>query len=254
MTPLVHRVPHRLDPSLRLAVDDSVPEGPIRNTAIFLPGFGSVRRGEKATRFGSDLAQHGVRFLSLDFQGLGDSEGHFGSLTLERQLSDYHSARDHLIGDAKHVVIGSSMGGLVATLAAVEDPSRVAGLVLIAPAFGFRERFEKRIGPQVLAHWERTNRLDYQGDGFRVALEFQLLKQARAIDEVALVRALTQPVLLFHGDGDQSVPIEESDKVASEIRSPLEYVRIPGGSHRLEHHIDRMSDAIRDFAHRVADA
>lgn len=251
MTKRVHRIPHRDTPTISLAVDEFAPDGPPRTSAIFLPGFGSVRRGEKATRFGTALPRDGIRFLSLDFQGLGDSEGHFGSLTLRRQISDYRSARDHMLARERHIVIGSSMGGLVGAMAAADDPEHVAGLVLIAPAFGFRERFEKRLGAQALAYWERTNRLDYKGEGFQVALEFQLLKEAREIDELALVRSLRQPVLLFHGDQDQSVPIEESDKIAAEIRSPLEYVRFAGGSHRLENHIDEMTAAIRAFAARV---
>ncbi len=247
----VHHVPHRDDESIRIAVDDFAPSGPRRATAVFLPGFGSVRRGEKATRLASDLPRRGKRFVALDFQGLGDSNGEFRSLTLRRQLGDYESVRDALLLRQKHVLIGSSMGGLVAAMAAAKDRDHVAGLVLLAPAFGFRSRFEQAIGPKVLAEWERTGSFRYRGEFFEVDLAFELLRDARTVDEAAIAGAITQPVLLMHGDQDATVPIEESEKVASRIRAPLEFVRLANGSHRMEKHLGEIVERIDDFIERL---
>lgn len=241
----VHRVPHGAG---SLAVDEYAPAASSRAHAMFLPGFGSVRRGEKATKLGAVLPAAGIRFLALDFQGLGDSDGEFRTLTLRRQQSDYAAARDRLLGGERHVIVGSSMGALVACLAAVADPERVAALALIAPAFGFRERFERRLGPAALRHWETTNSLDYRGEFFRVDLAFDLLRDARTIDELELCSRLTRPVLVLHGDADETVPIEESERAIAAMRAPVEWVPIPGGSHRLENHLDLLGERIAEFA------
>jgi uncharacterized protein len=251
VTPQVHFVPHRNAPGVRLAVDEFAPATTPASHAIFLPGFGSVRRGEKATRLGAELPPRGVRFLALDFQGLGNSNGEFRTLTLSRQLSDYESARERLLPATRHVIVGSSMGGLVACLAAARDPARIAGLVLVAPAFGFRDRFERRIGPELLAQWERKGSLPYRGEFFEVDLAFDILRDARAIDETALVASLSQPVLVIHGDRDETVPIEESERAIAAMRAPVEFIRVAGGSHRLERHLDLLVDKIARFCATV---
>lgn len=248
--PRIHRVSKR-DENIVLAVDEYRPAGDALAHAIFLPGFGSIRRGEKATRLGRELPARGVRFLSLDFQGLGDSEGEFRSLTLRRQFDDYTGVRDQLLHATRHVIVGSSMGGLVGCLAAAADPEHVAGLVLIAPAFGFRERFERRVGPAALAQWERTNSLPYRGEFFDVDLAFDLLRDARSIDELELCARLTQPVLVIHGDADETVPFAESERAVAAMRAPVELLRIPGGSHRLERHLDLLTERVGAFLEGV---
>lgn len=248
--PRIHRVAKRSD-GVVLAVDEYGATPEANAHAIFLPGFGSIRRGEKATRLGRELPARGVRFLSLDFQGLGDSKGEFRTLTLRRQFDDYAGVRDQLLPATRHVIVGSSMGGLVACLAAAADPRHVSGLVLIAPAFGFRERFERRLGPAALAQWELTNSLPYRGEFFDVDLSFDLLRDARSIDELELCSRITQPVLLIHGDADETVPFSESERAVAAMRAPVELLRIPGGSHRLERHLDLLAERVGSFVESV---
>lgn len=247
MNPQVHRVDRG---DVALAIDEYRPHGSPNAHAMFLPGFGSVRRGEKATRLGNDLPRRGIRFLAIDFQGLGDSTGEFRTLTLRRQLEDYEATRERLLPGERHVLIGSSMGGLVACLAAVAEPMRIAGLVLVAPAFGFRERFERQLGPAAVAHWERTDNLPYRGEFVSVDLAFDLLRDARRVDELELCSRITQPVLVIHGDADATVPIAESERAIAAMRAPVEWLPIPGGSHRLERHLDLLAARIGEFVAR----
>lgn len=245
--PVTHRVPAAPGSAIRLAVDDYLPDGHRRGAAVFLPGFGSVRTGQKGTFLGRACAEAGIRFLALDYQGHGGSDGDFASLTLSRHLSDYGAVRDALLRDERHLLIGSSMGGLVATLAAARAPERLNGLALIAPAFGFRARFERRLGPAGIAEWERKGFLDYASDAVR-RIGFGLLQDARSIDEDALVESLAVRTLLIHGTADETVPIEESERFAKRCRAPLRIVRVEGGSHRLDQHLDLLAGEILRFA------
>jgi pimeloyl-ACP methyl ester carboxylesterase len=81
---------------------------------------------------GPQLSRHS-RVLALDLVGHGltpagnrtpDIEGH------RRLLSGFL----HAVGGTPAILIGSSMGGLVAALQAVEEPDSVSGLILIDPA------------------------------------------------------------------------------------------------------------------------
>ena len=81
---------------------------------------------------GPGLSRHS-RVLALDLVGHGltpagrrtpDIEGH------RRLLSDFL----HAVGASPAILVGNSMGGLVAALQAVAEPDSVAGLILIDPA------------------------------------------------------------------------------------------------------------------------
>lgn len=233
---------------VELAVDEWGPaDGSARATALFLPGFGSVRSGMKATRLGRALAARDARLLALDYEGHGGSSGTFATMSVSRHLRDTFAVVAALAHSTPLTLIGSSLGGLVAARAAAKLHPRVERLVLIAPAFGFRERFEQRLGRDALAHWERTNVLRYSGEFFSAELAFDLLRDARTLDEVELARAIETPTLLVHGSADATVPIECSEHVAGLWRAPLRFVRFEGGDHRLERFIDPLTDVIAEF-------
>jgi pimeloyl-ACP methyl ester carboxylesterase len=84
------------------------------------------------TAVGPRLSRHS-RVLALDLVGHGltpagrrtpDIEGH------RRLLSDFL----HAVGASPAILVGNSMGGLVAALQAAAEPDSVAGLILIDPA------------------------------------------------------------------------------------------------------------------------
>lgn len=231
---------------VRLTVDEHLEPAAARAHAVFLPGFGSHRRGLKATRLGARLALAGVRVLTVDFEGHGDSTGRFESLSLSRHFRDYRAVRDRLIGDAPHAVIGSSMGGLVAAMAAADDPA-IERLVLIAPAFGFRARWEARVGEERIREWSEAGSMEWRDDWLTARIEFEMLEDARRIDETGVIDAIRAPTLLLHGTEDDTVPVEESDRFAARCRAPLAYERIEGGSHRLEQHLDLLEETIVGF-------
>ena len=108
------------------------------------------------------------------------------------------------------VLIGSSLGGLTACRVAEKDP-RVGALVLMAPAFGLRELWRTRLGPEKMAEWERTGFLevdDYVARAkARVEHGFYLDMMTADPAEPPDVRV---PSLIVHGTNDDVVPIERS--------------------------------------------
>ena len=74
-----------------------------------------------------------------------------------------------LLENGPTVLLGSSLGGYLATLLAERHPEQVAGLVLFAPAFGFARRWETRLGPAAMARWrsERALQVYHYGVGPR---------------------------------------------------------------------------------------
>src|SRR5262249_40323754 len=111
------------------------------------------------------------------------------------------------------VLIGSSLGGGTAARVAERD-DRVKALGLMAPAVPIGERWEAQLGAE-WGDWQRSGGggvHDYATGGTtKVDWGF--------IEDVATFKVeyadVTQPALVMHGRGDETVPIDYSRKFAA---------------------------------------
>ncbi len=107
-------------------------------TVVWLGGFNSDMSGTKADTLGAWATSHGQAFVRFDYFGHGGSSGRFVDGTISRWRSDALAVIDELT-QGPVVLVGSSMGGWIATLVALARPSRIAGLALVAPAADMTE-------------------------------------------------------------------------------------------------------------------
>jgi pimeloyl-ACP methyl ester carboxylesterase len=110
-------------------------------TIVWLGGFRSDMRATKAEALDRWAAANGRAFLRFDYSGHGASGGDFADGTIGAWTEDALAAIDAFAGE-RPVLVGSSMGGWIALLAARDLKARArppSGLVLIAPAVDFTE-------------------------------------------------------------------------------------------------------------------
>ena len=121
-----------------------------KTSMVFLHGIGGGKKGfQSAVDF---FAKQGFRALAWDMPGYGDSplDGTLSFESLAASLEDMLDAAKI----EKAVLVGHSMGGMVALQAFTRCPSRIAGLVIAAssPAFGQQDGdFQKQFVAQRLA-------------------------------------------------------------------------------------------------------
>src|SRR5690349_15572334 len=108
-------------------------------TVVWLGGFRSDMAGTKAQGLADWALANGRAYVRFDYFGHGESDGDFADGTITRWREDALAVLDELVaGEA--VLIGSSMGGWIACLAAMVRPERVRAVVLVAPAPDFTEK------------------------------------------------------------------------------------------------------------------
>ncbi|MBV9568339.1 MAG: alpha/beta hydrolase [Hyphomicrobiales bacterium] len=110
---------------------------------VWLGGFKSDMVSTKAVHLDGWAARQGRPFLRFDYSGHGVSEGRFEDGTIGRWLEETLAVIRHN-AKSRPLLVGSSMGGWIALLAArrlvKETPElRPMGLVLIAPAVDFTQ-------------------------------------------------------------------------------------------------------------------
>jgi pimeloyl-ACP methyl ester carboxylesterase len=110
---------------------------------VWLPGFKSDMVSTKASALDAYCENEGRALLRFDYSGHGQSGGRFEEATLSLWLEE-SLALIRRATTGPQILIGSSMGGYLALLAAralwqAGEAERLAGLVLIAPAVDFTE-------------------------------------------------------------------------------------------------------------------
>jgi pimeloyl-ACP methyl ester carboxylesterase len=100
---------------------------PSRPTIALLHGFaGSIHWWEPAM----DVMARNFHVVSIDLLGHGGSEKPDSGYSMPNQAKLVSQALDQL-GVRRAIVAGHSMGGVVATALAEQDPSRVSGVVIV---------------------------------------------------------------------------------------------------------------------------
>lgn len=214
--------PLRLSPApgASLAVDHLHGHSP---GIIYLHGFSSSRTGQRGERLAAHASEVGRSLHRFDFRGHGESSGTIETTTLSDLIADVHCVLEHA---GPSILLGSSLGGMVASWAAAQKPELVEGLVLIAPAFGFLPG---------IASADPNAGLDQFQFSPRVVAD------ARRYDEASLAGQLSMGVLLVHGAKDEIVPADVSRRFFDEIPHQEKELWIPeDGDHRLDQQFDEI--------------
>jgi pimeloyl-ACP methyl ester carboxylesterase len=195
---------------------------------FYLHGFASSARSTKASFFAERLAPYGLTLHCPDF-----NEPEFEMLTVTRMIAQVEAAVAAL-PPGPVALIGSSLGGLVAVLAAERDRARagrVDRLVLLAPALEFGANRVQHLGAEGLARWKAEGRLEvfHYGYGEPRAVRYALFEDAQRYDAYAAGAGM--PVLVFQGLRDESVDPESVKRFAAP--RPHVVLRLLDDDHQL---------------------
>ena len=114
-------------PDGRISYDDNGVDGPL---VIAAPGMGDTRHSYRHLRDG--LAAAGIRFVTMDVRGMGESSVDWSDLSDAAVASDYLALVDEL-GGGPAVLVGNSLSCASSVIAATDAPDTVSGLMLIGP-------------------------------------------------------------------------------------------------------------------------
>src|SRR5206468_4559731 len=130
-----------------------MPVAPV--TVFYLHGFASSARSTKAAYFADRFRAHGIPLRCPDF-----NEPDFATLTLTRMIDQVGSELAHSSGRPA-TLIGSSLGGAVAILAAARFAPAIDRLVLLAPAVMFAKPGHHLLPPEQIDEWQRRGALPF---------------------------------------------------------------------------------------------
>jgi pimeloyl-ACP methyl ester carboxylesterase len=179
-----------------MPVPPGMPDAPV---IVYLHGFASSPGSTKVRYFAEQLRAHGVTLVCPDL-----NEPDFRTLTMTRMLEqvERHLPR---AGGPPAVLMGSSLGGTLAILAAAGAPSRVDRLVLLAPAVMFAKPGHHLLPPERIEEWRRRGSLPFfhYGANEERVLDYAFHEDSLRYEPFAAV--VPQPTLIFQGLRDALV-------------------------------------------------
>ena len=181
-------------------------------TVFYLHGFVSSPRSTKVQYLTRRLGERGLDVRCPDF-----NEPEFRTMTMTRMLEQV----DAELASAKRpaVLIGTSLGGTVAILAAARFGARVDRLVLLAPAVRFGDPHHHLLPPEQIAQWKRQGEYEFlhyghgQGPTVRLPLSYAFYEDSLKYD--AFGTLFTQPTLIFQGSRDALVNATDVQQFAA---------------------------------------
>ncbi len=214
---------------------------------IIIHGFTGHSEERHIVAVSETLNSIGVATLRADMYGHGKSDGRFEDHTLFKWLTNILAVVDYarsldFVTDI--YMAGHSQGGLAVMLAAAMERDRIKAIMPLSPAAMIPEiarsgellglKFDPENIPEEIESWDGRK---LKGNYCRVA---QTIHVEDAIEKYQ------KPVLIVHGDNDEAVPYEYSVRF-SKMYKDCELVTIPGDNHCYDHHLDMVTDAVKEF-------
>lgn len=201
---------------------------PSQNGAAVILQHGYGANSGQMLPVGLMLARYGYGVLLFDFRGHGRSEGDFVTLGHD-EVRDTEAALAYLleqpdIDPARIGIIGTSMGGATAILAAADNPELAA--VVVEGVFSDVRDIET--GIRVLGILSRApfdplvNRLIARYLGF----DLNAIAPASRVSDIG-----PRAVLIMHGGEDELVPIRSGERLFGLAQEPKELWYEPSVRH-----------------------
>jgi len=203
-------------------------------TVLWLGGFKSDMTGSKAQALADAAHTEGWDYLRFDYSAHGESRGQWPDARIGTWRQDVLEVVDQLT-DGPLLLVGSSMGGWMASLLMRDRPERVKAAVMIAPAPDFAtELMLPNLSPEDRRALETAGAFNLTG------YEDDVLMSQAFFDEAASHRVLIAPlrfdgpVRILHGLKDEVVPWTHGVRLLETLTgADVRLTLIKDGDHRL---------------------
>jgi hypothetical protein len=205
---------------------------------LYLHGFTSSARSAKATYLADRLRPHGIELRCPDFNAPD-----FQTLTMTRMLNQLDAELRRL--DRPATLIGSSLGGTLAILAASRFAPRVERVVLLAPAVMFAKPGDPVLPPERIEDWRRRGALPFFHHAYEEERMLDYSFYADSLQYDVFAAAFRQPTLVFQGLRDGSVDHRTVEAFAR--TRPNVTLSLLDDDHQLIESLPRIWDGIAYF-------
>ena len=200
---------------------------------IFIHGLNSDMNGLKAKSIEKYAKKNKLSLIKFDCRGHGKSFGKFENFSITDWKEDLLEVIDEL-SRGPQILIGSSMGGWLMTLAAKARPKKIIGLIGLAAAADFGNDLFNNLNNKQKIEINKKGITKYTSFGFSYFLTLKFFKEANKHNILNKSFKFNKPVILIHGIKDKIVDIEMPKKIMKVIKSNnVQIIYLKSSDHSL---------------------
>ena len=207
-------------------------------TVVYLHGFTSSGKSTKA-RYLSEMirAHREVEFHAIDFN---PTPADFEYVTTTGRID---RLRQYVLDHGLRTIdlIGSSYGGLIA-LQYAHRFGGVEKMLLLAPGLSW---LSGGLSRQELGHWKAAGSVPVIHSAFGKEIPIRYDLQVDGLRYLEIIPPAS-PVIIIHGHGDRTVPIEPARAYAADFPDRVRLVEVDAG-HDLNGHLELIWGYVESF-------
>lgn len=215
---------------------------------VFIHGFRSDMYGGKAEHLAAYCQKTNRGYLRFDCMGHGESSGNFRDGCIGIWAENLIFMLDQLT-TGPQILIGSSMGGWLMLLAALQRPERIHSLIGIAAAPDFTEKlmwaqFPENVCKTIISTGEYLEPSEF---GEPLPITKKLIEDGRQHLLLDKPININCPIHLLQGGVDTAVPPSHAELLMQQLpKDSVTYHFIPDGDHRLSRDSDlqKLTDVV----------
>ncbi len=236
------------DDGIKLHAKLDMPEGREKCPLVILVhGFTGDMEELHIVEVAKAITESGSASLRVEMYGHGKSGGKFHDHTLYKWVNNMLTVVEYartLDFATDLYLCGHSQGGLLVMLIAGMCPDRFKAIIPMSPAWMIPEI--ARQGELLGTKLDPVNIPDEFVQDEENLLSGNYIRVAQTIHVEDEIARYNGPVLIIHGDEDESVPYEYGVK-AAELYMNAKLVTIRQEDHCYNYHLDQVTDAIKNF-------
>ncbi len=217
---------------------------------ILCHGSTTSKNNSTNRRFEKIFNEQKIATFRFDLFGHGESEGDFENITISEAVNDILNAIKFVKekGFSKLGLIGSSFSG-ASSLMVASKTSDLSVLALKSPVSNYLDKELQKRTKKEIEKWKSDGFIiRIYGKGEKRKLNYSFFEDFKNNDGYKASETIKIPVLIVHGDKDESVPIEQSKKTASILEDcTLEIIQGADHTYTKPSDFEKMLSLISEF-------
>ena|SRR3989344_6967677 len=201
-------------------------------TVILVHGFGGGTHELKNKFMCEALVENGFAAFMFDFYDKPNGVSEFPieetSVSLQLKIlkaATVFAATRAFVEPTQIGLVGHSLGGMTVLLYAPID-QRIKALVVQSGVSDFH-LIKSYNNPE----WKQKGYMLFEKSWGEMKINYSFIEDGRKFDVYTKAKEIRCPVLVVHGDKDESVPLEQSQKLMRFLKKRDKLVVIPGAPH-----------------------
>ncbi|KYG83905.1 bifunctional alpha/beta hydrolase/OsmC family protein [Roseivirga echinicomitans] len=222
--------------------------------ALFAHCFTCSKNLIAVTNISRALTSKGIAVLRFDFTGLGESEGDFADTNFSGNIQDLIVAAKYLAKnyEAPSILIGHSLGGAAVLMAASHLDFIKSVVTIGAPS---DTPHLKKLFKSSLEEIEENGKAVVSLGGRPFTIKKQFIDDLDKTELTSVISELRKPLLIFHSPQDETVDINNAEKIYMAAHHPKSYISLDQADHLLTSKEDSIyvGEIIATWAKRYVD-